>query len=48
MTVQPTIVHVRVINAATGELIRELAVDPARDSQPAGQAIRAQTASLRR
>jgi hypothetical protein len=28
--------HVRVINAATGELIRELVIDPARDYQPAG------------
>jgi hypothetical protein len=26
--------HVRVINAATGELIRELDIDPARDYQP--------------
>jgi hypothetical protein len=28
--------HVRVFNAATGELIRELTLDPARDYQPAG------------
>ena len=29
--------HVRVINAATGELIRELDLDPARDYQPTGR-----------
>jgi transposase InsO family protein len=29
--------HVRIINAATGELIRELTVDPARDYQPLGR-----------
>jgi transposase InsO family protein len=29
--------HVRVINAATGELLRELTIDPARDYQPTGQ-----------
>jgi transposase InsO family protein len=29
--------HVRVINAATGELIRELVIDPARDYQPTGR-----------
>ena len=29
--------HVRVINAATGELLRELAIDPARDYQPTGR-----------
>jgi transposase InsO family protein len=29
--------HVRVINAATGELLRELTLDPARDYQPTGQ-----------
>jgi hypothetical protein len=29
--------HVRVINAATGELIRELTLDPARDYQPTGR-----------
>jgi transposase InsO family protein len=28
--------HVRIINAATGELIRELTIDPARDYQPPG------------
>jgi hypothetical protein len=28
---------VRVINAATGELLRELAIDPARDYQPTGR-----------
>jgi len=28
--------HVRVINAATGELIRELTLNPDRDYQPAG------------
>ncbi len=28
--------HIRVINAATGELIRELTLDPARDYQPTG------------
>jgi transposase InsO family protein len=28
--------HVRVINAATGELLRELTIDPARDYQPTG------------
>jgi integrase-like protein len=28
--------HVRVINAATGELLRELQVDPSRDYQPRG------------
>jgi hypothetical protein len=26
--------HVRVVNAATGELLRELTIDPARDDQP--------------
>lgn len=26
--------HVRIINAATGELIRELTIDPTRDYQP--------------
>jgi len=26
--------HVRIINAATGELIRELTIDPARNYQP--------------
>jgi len=29
--------HVRVINAATGELLRELTINPARDYQPTGQ-----------
>jgi hypothetical protein len=29
--------HVRVINAATGELLRELVIDPTRDYQPTGQ-----------
>jgi hypothetical protein len=29
--------HVRVINAAGGELLRELATDPARDYQPTGR-----------
>ena len=29
--------HVRVINAATGELIRELTIDPGRDYQPTGR-----------
>jgi len=29
--------HVRVINAATGELLRELIIDPARDYQPTGR-----------
>jgi hypothetical protein len=29
--------HVRVMNAATGELIRELTIDPARDYQPLGR-----------
>jgi transposase InsO family protein len=29
--------HVRIINAATGELIRELVIDPARDYQPLGR-----------
>jgi hypothetical protein len=28
---------VRVINAATGELLRELTIDPARDYQPTGR-----------
>ena len=28
--------HIRVINAATGEHIRELTLDPARDYQPTG------------
>ena len=27
---------IRVINAATGELLRELVLDPARDYQPTG------------
>jgi Integrase core domain len=29
--------HVRVINAATGELLRELTIDPARNYQPTGR-----------
>lgn len=29
--------HVRIINAATGELIRELLIDPSRDYQPLGR-----------
>jgi len=29
--------HVRVIDAATGELLRELTIDPTRDYQPAGR-----------
>jgi hypothetical protein len=29
--------HVRVIDAATGELLRELTLDPSRDYQPTGQ-----------
>jgi transposase InsO family protein len=29
--------HVRVVNAATGELLRELTIDPRRDYQPTGQ-----------
>ena len=29
--------HVRVINAATGELLRDLTLDPARDYQPTGK-----------
>ena len=29
--------HVRVISAATGELIRELTIDPARNYQPTGK-----------
>jgi hypothetical protein len=29
--------HIRVINAATGELLRELTLDPTRDYQPTGQ-----------
>ena len=29
--------HIRVINAATGELLRELILDPARDYQPTGE-----------
>jgi hypothetical protein len=29
--------HVRVIDAATGELLRELTLDPARDYQPTGR-----------
>lgn len=29
--------HVRVINAATGELLRELTIDPARNYQPLGR-----------
>jgi hypothetical protein len=28
--------HIRVINAATGELLRDLTLDPARDYQPTG------------
>jgi hypothetical protein len=28
--------HVRIINAATGELIRELTIDPTRNYQPRG------------
>jgi transposase InsO family protein len=29
--------HVRIVNAATGELLRELTIDPRRDYQPTGQ-----------
>jgi transposase InsO family protein len=29
--------HVRVVNAATGELLRDLVIDPARDYQPTGR-----------
>jgi len=29
--------HVRIINAATGELLRELTVDPSRNYQPLGR-----------
>jgi hypothetical protein len=29
--------HVRVINAATGELVRDLTIDPARNYQPTGR-----------
>jgi hypothetical protein len=29
--------HVRVIDAATGELLRELTIDPTRDYQPTGK-----------
>jgi hypothetical protein len=29
--------HIRVINAATGELLRELTLDPAKDYQPTGR-----------
>jgi hypothetical protein len=29
--------HVRVINAATGELLRELTLDPTRDYRPTGR-----------
>ncbi|HEY9352159.1 MAG TPA: hypothetical protein VIP28_02855, partial [Nocardioides sp.] len=29
--------HLRVINAATGELLRELTIDPTRNDQPLGR-----------
>ena len=29
--------HVRIVNAATGELLRELTIDPDRDYQPLGR-----------
>ena len=29
--------HVRIINAATGELIPDLTIDPGRNSQPTGR-----------
>jgi Integrase core domain len=29
--------HVRIVNAATGELLRELTIDPSRDYQPTGR-----------
>ncbi len=29
--------HVRVVHAATGELLRELTIDPRRDYQPTGK-----------
>jgi len=29
--------HIRIINAATGELLRELTLDPARNYQPTGK-----------
>jgi hypothetical protein len=29
--------HVRIINAATGELLRQLTLDPARNYQPTGR-----------
>ena len=35
--------HIRVINAATGELLRELTLDPTRDYQPTGTATRPTT-----
>lgn len=28
--------HVRIVHAATGELLRELVIDPSRDYQPTG------------
>ena len=29
--------HIRIINAATGELLRQLTLDPSRDCQPTGR-----------
>ena len=29
--------HIRIINAATGEILRDLTIDPARDYQPTGR-----------
>ncbi|HZB29782.1 MAG TPA: hypothetical protein VE465_06420 [Streptosporangiaceae bacterium] len=35
--------HVRVVNAATGELLREPTIDPTRDYQPTGRPTRPTT-----
>ena len=39
--------HIRIINAATGELLRELTLDPTRDYQPTGAPKGAQTKKSR-
>jgi hypothetical protein len=40
--------HIRIINAATGELLRELTLDPARDYQTTGQPSRTGAQALSR
>jgi hypothetical protein len=39
--------HIRIINAATGELLRQLTLDPTRDYQPTRRPQRPQTEKVR-